>query len=490
MMAASATRLPLIAICGTTGVGKSQLAIEIALHLSKSSPNRARIINADAMQCYAGMDIITNKMPESQRQGVEHLLMGFKQPGEQYVVGQWVHDSMKAIEETHQQGKIPIVVGGTSYWIQHLLFPNRLSQTEPPTPPTHPEMSTALLQNLSNLSPELLQLFNSLPDHPPSAADDPKAALSLYMLLSKLDPTMASRWHWRDTRKVLRNLGIMKETGKLPSDIVSEQSKESVTPRYRTLCYWLYAEPEVLNPRLDARVDEMIESGLLNEIREMRKIATQGQGNPNTDYTLGLYQSIGYKEFHEYLTSPDPSEKQFQEAVESMKLSTRKYAKRQISWIRNKLLPVVHATNEEQCLTPTYLLDATELGDSWRTNVLRPALQITDGFLNFEDLPDPRSLSSTASDLLDIADRPTTPNAVLAARRKIICPFCTVNPEEPFMVEEGEQWKAHQRTKVHRRLATKESRMKDLQMRQAEKQAERQMKRELSETLGNTIAVT
>lgn len=92
-----ATRLPVIAICGTTGVGKSQLAVEIALHLSKTAPNRARIINADAMQCYAGMDIITNKMPEAQRHGVEHLLMGFKQPGEQYVVGQWVQDSIKAV---------------------------------------------------------------------------------------------------------------------------------------------------------------------------------------------------------------------------------------------------------------------------------------------------------------------------------------------------------------------------------------------------------
>jgi len=92
---------PLIAICGTTGVGKSTLAIELALHLSRQSTRDgwwgARVINADAMQVYRGLDIITNKVPESERQGVEHLLMGFKAPGEQYVVGQWVQDALAAV---------------------------------------------------------------------------------------------------------------------------------------------------------------------------------------------------------------------------------------------------------------------------------------------------------------------------------------------------------------------------------------------------------
>jgi tRNA dimethylallyltransferase len=94
---------PLIAICGTTGVGKSNLAIELALQLSRASLKcgwkGARIINADAMQVYMGMDIITNKVPETERRGIEHFLMGFKQPGEQYVVGQWVQDAMKVVSQ-------------------------------------------------------------------------------------------------------------------------------------------------------------------------------------------------------------------------------------------------------------------------------------------------------------------------------------------------------------------------------------------------------
>lgn len=90
---------PIIAICGTTGVGKSDLAIELASRLSKGylSWKGARIINADSMQVYRGMDIITNKVPESERRGIDHLLMGFKEPGEQYVVGHWIQDALNAV---------------------------------------------------------------------------------------------------------------------------------------------------------------------------------------------------------------------------------------------------------------------------------------------------------------------------------------------------------------------------------------------------------
>jgi tRNA dimethylallyltransferase len=94
---------PLITVCGTTGVGKSNLAVELALHLARSARKDgwkgARIINADSMQVYSGMDIITNKVPESEMKGIEHLLMGFKSPGEQYVVGEWIQDALKVVSQ-------------------------------------------------------------------------------------------------------------------------------------------------------------------------------------------------------------------------------------------------------------------------------------------------------------------------------------------------------------------------------------------------------
>lgn len=195
------------------------------------------------------------------------------------------------IDETHERNQIPIVVGGTSYWIQHLIFPERLLATfdDPPSEGSRPstpnhednaqDQSEALSRALSSLPPELLVLFNDLPSTAIPASADPELAFSLHRLLSLLDPTVAQRWHWKDTRKVTRNLVIIKQTGRLPSEIISEQSNSSPLPRrvdfvlltllelivrflssrYRTLCFWLYARPDVLNPRLDARVDQMIE---------------------------------------------------------------------------------------------------------------------------------------------------------------------------------------------------------------------------------------
>ncbi|KAG5637862.1 hypothetical protein H0H81_002901 [Sphagnurus paluster] len=292
------TLRPIITVCGTTGVGKSNLAIELALHLTRRARTDgwrgARIINADSMQVYSGMDVITNKVPEAERQGIEHLLMGFKSPGEQYVVGQWVQDAIKA--------------------------------------------------------------------SPPSAATDPDAAFNLHALLSILDPLVANRWHWKDTRKVLRSLVVIKECGRRPSDIIFDQTKDALAskPRFRTLSFWLYAEPLALERRLNERIDKMIEQGLVSEIRALRKIAENDRGcEANADYTLGIYQSIGYKEFHDYLSAPEPSDKTFSIAVEHMKISTRQYAKRQVSWIRNKLLPAIYIANKEETVTPTYLLDAT-----------------------------------------------------------------------------------------------------------------------------------
>ena len=235
---------PVVAICGTTGVGKSKLAVELALRIAEG----AAVINADAMQVYDGLDIITNKISREEMKGVPHLLMGFKKPGEQYVVGQWVEEAANAvsplpsirrttlspnpalhkIDDIHRQNKIPIVVGGTSYWMQHLIFPNRLIGEN-----TGSSFSTRPSEDLlSKLSPEERKLFDKLPDPPPSASTDPGSALAMHRLLQTLDPIVASRWHWRDTRKVHRNLKIIAETGRSPSAIIAEQSETDLTARY------------------------------------------------------------------------------------------------------------------------------------------------------------------------------------------------------------------------------------------------------------------
>ncbi|KIO32493.1 hypothetical protein M407DRAFT_213578 [Tulasnella calospora MUT 4182] len=359
------TSKPLVAIIGTTGTGKSQLGIELALALQRqsSSPSGldfgrwkgAKVINADAMQVYRGLDIVTNKVTEEEKQGVEHLLMDFKDPNEEYFVSQWVKDAMKEIEQCHEQDQLPIVVGGTTYWIQHLIFPNRL-----------PELSPAIAAALSDLPDDLKQLYSNLPDRSQSEACSDETAFALHTLLCKLDPPMGGRWHWRDTRKVLRSIEIVKESGQRASDVNSSQDEiVGMARRFPTLVYWLYAKPELLNPRLDARVDKMAQRGMLDEIVSMRKEVTGSSEGPDSldlDYTRGIFQTIGFKEFHDYLSTPNPSSDLLNHSVEQMKHGTRKYAQRQVRWIQSKLLPAIRSQGTHTTRASLALLDATGTG--------------------------------------------------------------------------------------------------------------------------------
>lgn len=139
----------------------------------------------------------------------------------------------------HKNNELPIIVGGTSYWIQHLVFPNRLiskDRDDVPRPLPREEWSQELQDSISSLPPELLSLFENLPQEAPSAKLYPDDAFNLHQLLSLLDPKISERWHWKDTRKVLRNLNIIKESGKRPSDIIVEQSGPTKDSKPRFVC--------------------------------------------------------------------------------------------------------------------------------------------------------------------------------------------------------------------------------------------------------------
>ncbi|KAI6126221.1 tRNA isopentenyltransferase [Pisolithus croceorrhizus] len=425
---------PLVVICGATGVGKSKLGVELALRLMNQGHNRwrgARIINADSMQVYTGLNVVTNKISPAERMGIDHLLMDFKRPEEQYPVGQWVHDAMRAINETHNRNEIPIVVAMT-----------RLVYLE-----TNIPIVFGLLYRNVSLRNFLLisKLFDHLPEH-------------------ALDEPVAARWHWGDTRKLLRALQIIKEQGRTPSEIINERASTPLFPRYRTLCFWLHAEQSVLDRRLDERVDDMIKNGLLQEIRELYEYARTsvdleaGHDEHRNHFTVGLFQSIGYKELYKFISDPDVSEGSFADAVEQTKHSTREYAKRQVTGLWNMLLPAIHrVTAECRGKSPAaalYLLDASVLGESWISNVFQPARTIMNAFLNEEELPDPTTLSPLAQAMLSDVNKSLSPSAVLEARRKVVCPLCTKNPSQPVMVECDER-EAHQRTRLHRRLVTK-----------------------------------
>ncbi|KAG9019560.1 hypothetical protein FRB90_000468 [Tulasnella sp. 427] len=415
------TSKPLIAIVGTTGTGKSQLGIELALALQRQSLSPSgldlgrwkggKVINADAMQVYRGLDIVTNKVTEEETQGVEHLLMDFKDPTEEYFVSQWVKDAMKEIDLCHEQDQLPIVVGGTTYWIQHLIFPNRLvSLNEDDCSPTGPEkegdelpLSSAIAEALANLPEDLKQLYANLPDRKHSDACSENTAFALHTLLCKLDPPMGERWHWKDTRKVLRSLEIIKESGQRTSDINSSQDESFGIARYPTLIYWLYTKPELLNPRLDARVDKMAQRGMLEEIMGMRTavVGSSERCNPamEIDYTRGIFQTIGFKEFHDYLSAPNPSPELLSQSREQMKHGTRKYAQRQVRWIQNKLIPAVRSQGSHTTRASLALLDATDLG-FWDSDVRDTGLKILSDFLGERTQEDLIMPSQVAQGLL------------------------------------------------------------------------------------------
>ena len=134
----------------------------------------------------------------------------------------------KQIESMHEEDRLPILVGGTAYWIHHLLFPHSLpAQSEPMKSNTSAQPSQALADASRQLPPELSLLFQNLPANCPTARENPTLAYNLHDLLSRLDPEMAQRWHWKDTRKVVRNLEILRERGRPASEILIEADNKA-----------------------------------------------------------------------------------------------------------------------------------------------------------------------------------------------------------------------------------------------------------------------
>ncbi|CEG81006.1 Putative tRNA dimethylallyltransferase [Rhizopus microsporus] len=368
------------AVIGSSGIGKSKLAVELCKALN------GQVINADALQVYKGLDIITNKMPVNEREGIKHHLMDFLNPEEEYSVTEFLKDCSQKIESISEQSQLPVVVGGTNYYIQSLIWNNTLIGQR--------ESSPAL-----DDFPELDKLETS----------------ELYERLSKVDPVMANKWHPSDRRKILRSLKIYHQTGQPQSEIIKLQKEQNETeglqPRYRSLIFWIYAEPSKLNPRLDERVDQMIETGLFDEIKDLRNRVVQGSikapGQNEEKYQRGLWQAIGYKEFDPYFNALEEGKEESEivkikdECTERMKAATRRYAKRQIQWIRNKLLPTVMRSKGDDVLV--YLLDANDLSN-WNINVKDKAITVAKAFQEDLPLPSATSLSVTAEAMLTPSD--------------------------------------------------------------------------------------
>jgi len=446
-----------VAVIGSTGTGKSQLAVELAEYTAAHGLH-AEVISADSMQTYCGLDVITNKASTDEMRAVPHHLMSFLPPGSEYDITQFVRDATCLCDRMEEHGTLPILVGGTTYYVQHFLFPGQLvSQTAPAS-----ALSPAMQARIGALPPDLHTLWTEMIAGP-AREDLPLAshASQLWALLHALDPDSAQRWHYNDFRKVYRSLRILYESGKPQSEWLHAQDlrdreRQRQDPR-RRLLFWVWSARDALNARLDARIGKMIDRGLLQEIQALRALAREQ--SPATDYTRGIFQAIGtccmltagYKEFDAYLTNRDQgrthAEAQglFDQAIVSMQTATRRYAKRQTSWIRNQLVPEIQkaqAAGEEVWL---YLLDASDAAQ-WDTQVRAPAERLLQTFLKGGPMPDATQQSAAAAEQLLVEPKG---GGRLERNRLVQCDVCTRDASQPFLFRENERHK-HEQSRTHR----------------------------------------
>lgn len=357
--------------------------------------------------------------------------------GEQpWTIRQFQERASEIIKEIRASGKVPILVGGTHYYTQSLLFNDALLKEDDAS---NTEAGQKEVEIWPTLEPSTQEMMEDL---------------------WKVDPAMANRWHPNDRRKIRRSLEIWLKTGNKASDLYEEQrqrkngneAKDSTeignqhdsvesniqgptqAPlRYDSLVFWTYAASDVLNARLDKRVDSMISDGLLEEVGSMHEFFVDEERKRNVvDQSRGIWVAIGFKEFLPYIHNDGANESLAKEGVERTKIATRQYAKRQNRWIRLKLLRALKEANQDRSL---YLLEATDLAQ-WSENVEKRATEITAAFLKRVPLPEARSLSDAANELL-VPDE----GEVRSAR---YCELC----DKTLMSEP--EWLKHLKAKGHR----------------------------------------
>ncbi len=279
---------PLIILTGPTAVGKTELSIALAKAINGA------IISADSMQVYRGMDIGSAKIMPEEMQGVPHYLIDILDPTEEFHVVRFQELAKAAIEEIYAQGKIPIIVGGTGFYIQALLYD--IDFTEQDDDPV--------------LRKEYEQLAKE------------KGAAYLHNMLEKVDPVSAEMIHENNIKRVIRALEFY-EKSKTPISQHNEKERQKTSP-YR-FCYFVLTDQRArLYERIDARVDQMLANGLVEEVKALKE----------KGYHSGMVsmQGLGYKELLDWLNQ----ECTFEEAVYRLKRDTRHFAKRQLTWFRRE----------------------------------------------------------------------------------------------------------------------------------------------------------
>lgn len=275
----------LLVICGPTASGKTGLAIDLAERFG------GEIIGADSMQVYKGMDIGTAKPTISEMRGIPHHLIDFLEPHEDFSVAAYVALAKKHIADITARGRLPVVCGGTGLYISSLV---------------------------DNIGFDEIETDPKLREHLKQLADE-QGAEALHKQLIDCDPQLAAKLHPNNLGRVIRALEVFELTGKTMTEL---QANSRQQPSEYDLCMLgiRYNDRQKLYDRIDRRVDLMLENGLLDEAKPLFDAGFGGTAA----------QAIGYKELQTYLAGGET----LAEAAGSIKRETRRYAKRQLTWLR------------------------------------------------------------------------------------------------------------------------------------------------------------
>lgn len=407
-------KLRVLVIVGATAVGKTKLSIQLAKALD------AEIVNGDALQVYRGLDIATAKATARERNGVPHHLLSFLQPNDTLTVREYRDRALRTIQDISSRGRLPIVVGGTMYYIQSLLWPSLIDEE---TDWDDPAIEYDVAEK---------------------KYDDDK--MSLYKKLEDVDPMMARRLHPNDIRKIKRSLDIHRSTGKRHSDLIVEQRARERTaqPRFECRAIWLDCSSEkIYENRVVNRIESMLKDGLLDEVDRLwcelrgEEEATAG----------GVAQAIGFKEFLPWCELPKPrptytknvhrisadhlgkEDDVLSRCLSRLYVNTRQYSKTQLRWI----------TNRFSCRNIQVTRLDTSNVTEWDDQVYRVALDVA------KRLNAGETLSSEECAKLEKRNEAFWAEKDIQTWQKFYCETCGVT------LNGSHEWSVHLKSKRHHR---------------------------------------
>ncbi|XP_060802548.1 tRNA dimethylallyltransferase isoform X2 [Amyelois transitella] len=378
---------------------------------------------------YKGLDVVTAKASVQERELVKHHLMDILEPHQMFTVVDFRNRALKIIENLTELGKIPIIVGGTNYYIESIVYkilvedtddteallwdksrrkrdfdsddedeikkrrisPDSSSKIDPQSSEPQTDNQTVLEINDVNKSTHSkgsVKDVNVFKEKLKQDVDNEKNLSNeeIHEKLNSFDPVMAARLHPNNRRKVLRSIEVYLKTGRLHSEILAEQklSEGELRRPGSTIIFWLKCEQSVHDQRLDNRVDQMLEEGLIRELLDFHDSHNKHRikdGKP-PDYTKGIFQTLGFKEFHDYLMmtedqrQSEDGKKLLQLSIDNMKMATRRYARRQNKMVKGRFLQ--HPFRQ---VPPVYELDTTDIS-LWEENVKGKAEKIIESYLH------------------------------------------------------------------------------------------------------------